>query len=348
MQATIDLFGGSTPAAAPAPGTSAPALSDMPPEILHKHTYDEFRHEKPSALTSTGATPTPKNFSPARPDLPRVANTVKIENENSKKNTKTENPKSENEKVCVIDNPEERANRLRIQEEDETAPKPHSAWMDRPQWHERRAPPLRRGYHNQYANIQSILAQVETPKPELPEGLAEAEPAVIVDWLIAFVEAGGTKTDFCRRSGLSTYRLDKAISKVDGAAERFDTARRTVGADALAEEALRIATEPLMTEESIETYDKDDELVTRSVKRADNVYARKLAYQARMQVLQKWAPERYGENVKPAVGDSMAEKLRKARDRLRGEYYAARRELSLPPGATEYPSSHSTAKEPTT
>ncbi len=326
---------------------AAPAPAEASEKIQHNDSYVELAPENASPEAAAGGGGTPKKFSRAFGDLPHVTNTTKIEPENSKKNTNSENRSedsvtdrgitvAERRKVRMD---EKRANRIRIQQGNPEDPKPYEAWVAHPEWHERRAPPLRRGYRNQRPNVESILAQVETPKPELPEWLAEAEAATVVDYLIAFVEAGGTQSEFCRRTGISTYRAGKAVDSVQGGRERLDTARRTTGADALAEEALRIATEPLMTEESIETYDKDNALVQKSIKRADNVYARKLAYQARMSLLQKWAPERYGENVKPAVGDGMAERLRKARDRLMGEFYSARRELSLPPNATRYPGS---------
>ena len=58
---------------------------------------------------------------------------------------------------------------------------------------------------------------------------------------------------------------------------------------------------------------------------ADNTYARKLAFQARMQLLEKWAPEKYGPNAKAEVSGGMAEKLRAARDRIRTKLKEERR-----------------------
>lgn len=329
--------------------TPAPA-AQPPSEIQHNESYVELAAGKASSADRADGGPTPKKISRPARDLPPATNTVKIELENSQKNTNSENRVEDDvtdRGVTYADRrkvraDERRANHVRIMQGNPEDPLPYEEWVAHPEWHERRAPPLRRGYRNQRANVDSILAQVETPKPELPPtllALSETEPETVMDYLIAFVEAGGTKSEFCRRSGLSTYRLGRVLAAVPGGREKVEEARRTTGADALAEEALRIATEPLMTEESIEMYDKDDELVQRSVKRADNVYARKLAYQARMSLLQKWAPERYGENVKPVVGDGMAERLRKARDRLMGEFYSAKRELALPPKATEFPGS---------
>ena len=46
------------------------------------------------------------------------------------------------------------------------------------------------------------------------------------------------------------------------------------------------------------TYDKDGNVLSRAVKRSDAVYARKLAFQARLQLLAKWAPNKYGCSAK--------------------------------------------------
>lgn len=325
----------------------------------HNNNYVELSPEKTSEQASSGCHPTPKKFSPSRLNPPRAINVGKIDPENPqisqtrakplKSSSKPLSPtkatptrdqginwqgggkKARQSASPTTEQP--RPNEIAITEGNETDPKPHSAWLDRPQWHERKAPPLRRGYRNQRENVDRILAAVETPKPPVPQDADGVDDETLVDAIEEFICAGGTISEFSRRSHISQGRLRGAISRVEGGDERIRTARRTVGADAIAEEALRIASEPLITEESIVTYDKNDDVITRCVKRADNVYARKLAFQARMQMLQKWCPERYGENVKPEATDTMAERLRKARARIAGEYKAARRDLSLPKDA---------------
>lgn len=142
--------------------------------------------------------------------------------------------------------------------------------------------------------------------------------------ILNFVAAGGTVTAYCAASGLNRH----AALKHQMLKPEFATAlaeARKAGADALAAEALTIASTPMMTEERITVFDKNDEVVTRSVKVADNTYARKLAFQARMQLLEKWAPEKYGPNAKAEVSGGMAEKLRAARDRIRTKLKEERR-----------------------
>ena len=52
-------------------------------------------------------------------------------------------------------------------------------------------------------------------------------------------------------------------------------------------------------------------------KTADNVFARKLAVQATIDILKRRAPDRYGDAVKVEVADSRAQAIIDARRRLR-------------------------------
>lgn len=71
-------------------------------------------------------------------------------------------------------------------------------------------------------------------------------------------------------------------------AERMEIARR-VGFDAIAEEALEIADTPQTGEET----EDDGEKV--KVKRGDMLGHRKLRFEARLKLLAKWHPTKYGE-----------------------------------------------------
>lgn len=88
------------------------------------------------------------------------------------------------------------------------------------------------------------------------------------------------------------------------------------GYDAIAEDALEIASTPVDVEEVTETYDKDGNMTGRYVKRSDNVLSRKLAYQARVELLSKWHPEKYGQKVKVETSGDMAAAIAGARKRL--------------------------------
>jgi hypothetical protein len=66
---------------------------------------------------------------------------------------------------------------------------------------------------------------------------------------------------------------------------------RKMGFDAIAEEALLIADSPMMGEE----IEEDGERV--KVRRADMLGHRKLQVWARLQLLAKWCPEKYGDRT---------------------------------------------------
>ena len=91
------------------------------------------------------------------------------------------------------------------------------------------------------------------------------------------------------------------------------------GYDAIAEDALTIASTPVNVEEVTEAYDKDGNLTGRYVKKGDNVLSRKLAYQARMELLSKWNPEKYGNKVEVKTTGDMATAIAGARKRLSPE-----------------------------
>ncbi len=219
--------------------------------------------------------------------------------------------------------------------EDEDDPRRTDKW--RPEWRPRLKHPGKRGVDNNRAAIQLIESKVQVPKPDVLD-LREVRASAIQgkhshkgDWkkieddIIEHIASGGTMASYANASGLSYWSISNRIRLHPDFKTRMDEARR-MGADALAAEALRIASTPCMTEEYITVYDKNDNVVTKSVKRSDNTYARKLAFQARMQILEKWAPEKYGPNAKPEETGGMAEKLRMARERIRKDYRAAKRE----------------------
>ena len=86
--------------------------------------------------------------------------------------------------------------------------------------------------------------------------------------------------------------------------------------DAIAEDAVSIARTPGNGEEVTEAADKDGNLTGRYVKKGDNVLSRKLAYQARMELLSKWNPEKYGNKVEVKTTGDMATAIAGARKRL--------------------------------
>lgn len=129
-----------------------------------------------------------------------------------------------------------------------------------------------------------------------------------------YIASGGLLTEWCKAAGVGDHAPYCLAKKDPEFAADFDEAR-ALRIDVLAEEALSIATQPRFTEELIETTAADGSVVS-AVKRYDNVYARKLAFSARMDLLKKWAPDRYGEVLKTAMSDDRASQILAARKRI--------------------------------
>ena len=200
----------------------------------------------------------------------------------------------------------------------------------RPEWQPRLKPRGRRGWHANINAISLLESQIQVEKPDVIDWNSYRSPGDPIPWkvveedILKFVAAGGTVSAYCRASGLGYEVVRRYLFDNPDFKAKMAEARE-VGADSLATEALAIASTPMLTEERITVYDKNNEVVTNSVKVADNTYARKLAFQARMQLLEKWAPNKYGPNAKAETSGGMAEKLRAARERIRTKLKEERR-----------------------
>lgn len=134
--------------------------------------------------------------------------------------------------------------------------------------------------------------------------------------LLEFVANGGLISDWCKKAKVGAGSVAKLARKDPDFAKALEEAK-SLRNDVLAEEALEIATTPKVVEEVIETTAADGSVV-RAVKRYDNVYARKLAFNSRLELLKKWAPEKYGDTLKVAMNDNRAQAILSARKRLQG------------------------------
>lgn len=281
----------------------------------------------------------PKNFHESRGNIDQVVDPSKIHPDPCKKVQGPLIPasptpaKGKYPRVsAMVKPPTEEALRAEgVVVEDADDPRRTDTW--RPEWRPKAIGRGRRGWHANINAVHLVESKTQLPKPDVinwAEHLKGRKKFTALPWdeiepdILNFVAAGGTVTAYCAASGLNRH----AALKHQMLKPEFATAlaeARKAGADALAAEALTIASTPMMTEERITVFDKNDEIVTKSVKVADNTYARKLAFQARMQLLEKWAPEKYGPNAKAEVSGGMAEKLRAARDRIRTKLKEERR-----------------------
>ena len=62
-------------------------------------------------------------------------------------------------------------------------------------------------------------------------------------------------------------------------------------------------------EEVFLSFDGDGRLKRKDVRRADAIYARKLAVATRLDIAKKWAPEKYGDKLEVKTDESLAPAL---------------------------------------
>lgn len=197
-------------------------------------------------------------------------------------------------------------------------PYPDDQW--KPQWKPRKRPPGQKGWKGQSEHMK-ILAESLAERVDNLENLPRDERGVpvyspeILKVMEDFVSAGGTLFALAKALGLSRttiYQWVKKYPEMKAAYERS----KAQGVEALAEKALALATTPAVMEDVYESYDGEGNLVRRDVKRADAIYARKLALHGITSLIAKWAPERYGEKPQAKTTESMAERILAARRRV--------------------------------
>lgn len=162
--------------------------------------------------------------------------------------------------------------------------------------------------------VKPLYTKPVTSVPEVPVGLkwsAERD-----EHLFDFLMQGGIIRVWLDMAGLTYSDINRRKKKDPAFAAKYDEAR-SLGMDALADEALLIASTPMETEEVAETTLADGgKVVVR--KKGDNTYARKLAFYSRVELLKKWAPDRYGEKISVDVTDKRAAAILAARRKLQG------------------------------
>ena len=155
--------------------------------------------------------------------------------------------------------------------------------------------------------VKPLYTKPVTSVPEVPER---------DEHLFDFLMQGGIIRVWLDMAGLTYSDINRRKKKDPTFAAKYDEAR-SLGMDALADEALLIASTPMDTEEVAETTLADGgKVVVR--KKGDNTYARKLAFYSRVELLKKWAPDRYGEKISVDVTDKRAAAILAARRKLQG------------------------------
>lgn len=197
-------------------------------------------------------------------------------------------------------------------------PTPDSEWD--PRWKPRKRPPgLTK---NDRAMMRQAVTEAMVGMPDVPTYLpTDPETGRVVkseellEALCGYLSQGGMLLTFAREVGLSRGTLSSWCSK-DPRWKSTVAKAREEGVDALAEEALVMSTDPLMVEDIYERYDNDGNLLSKDIKKGDAVYARKLAVTTRLDLLKKWAPEKYGDKVEAKTDSSLASRILAARKRV--------------------------------
>lgn len=169
------------------------------------------------------------------------------------------------------------------------------------------------------AHKRELRAQILEPLRK--EMLPEVKPhkrmtPEVAEEVLEYVRCGGTLIDFARESGMPQTTVNNWLLRN----RREDLAKaREQGAEVLAEKVVQICTTPSPADEVIVTTDAEGRVVSRTVKTADNVYARKLAAWGVLEIIKCWAPDRFGKRVTVEAGGRMAEAIALARGRVGSE-----------------------------
>ncbi|NSX16927.1 helix-turn-helix domain-containing protein [Cupriavidus taiwanensis] len=127
------------------------------------------------------------------------------------------------------------------------------------------------------------------PTPLVLDG---EEKARAQDEICGRIAEGQTLAEICREEGMPSRRTVYDWIRDDADFAKAMETARDIGADAIAEEALRIADSPL---EGVELEIGADGGTKE--KRGDMLGHRKLQVETRLKLLAKWHPKKYGEKV---------------------------------------------------
>ncbi len=137
-------------------------------------------------------------------------------------------------------------------------------------------------------------------RSRLGHSTREHDRAALVPLICEQLALGRTLTDICAELGISRDSVD-AWRQDDDEINRRIARAREIGADAIAEQALKIADTPL---EGVEI--EESETAGKKTKRGDMLGHRKLQVETRLKLLAKWFPQKYGDRVALTDGDGGA------------------------------------------
>ena len=113
----------------------------------------------------------------------------------------------------------------------------------------------------------------------------------IFDLICAQIAEGKTLSEICREPGMpSRFTFYEWIKNDEKLSQRFAHARE-IGADAIADEVIRISDTP------IDTYIKKTGKDGIEITKKDAIEHRRLQVDTRLKLLAKWCPKKYGEKL---------------------------------------------------
>ena len=128
----------------------------------------------------------------------------------------------------------------------------------------------------------------------------------IIEEIVAGLSEGTPLRELCRMPGMPNWRTVYDWIEGDEALAARIAHARTVGFEALAEEALDIADNG--TNDWIERRRQDG--TVEEVVNSEHIQRSKLRIETRLKLLSKWAPQRYGEKQTVDVGNKDGEALK--------------------------------------
>jgi hypothetical protein len=117
------------------------------------------------------------------------------------------------------------------------------------------------------------------------------------DAIVAWIAQGKPLREFCRQNDLAWSTVYDRLAAQPEFSVRF-TRARSIGADAIAEQALEIADTPIQGVRTETTTGEDG--ATKEV-REDMLGHRKLQVETRLKLLAKWFPQKYGDKTEHTI-----------------------------------------------
>mgnify|MGYP006267838209 CR=1 FL=1 len=152
--------------------------------------------------------------------------------------------------------------------------------------------------------IEQAMQSAETTPPKKKMGRPLKYDPAIADKICEQLADGIPLREICRQDGYPAWQTiyywmtaDDALGEKGKGLSKAIAHARDIGYDALAEDCLRIADNPMLSEKITLTEDPKTGNINRSVIQFDDVNARKLQVETRLKLLAKFNPKKYGDRV---------------------------------------------------